>query len=80
MCLRSSYLVIAIALLGAIKQEARELDSAALLLVEQTVTLIEAELTASELNTTLVRALIASLKPYTALSPLRRRLADLLDV
>lgn len=48
--------------------------------VLETVTLIEAELTKADLSNTLIRALIANLRPYAELNHYRRRLAETLDV
>jgi AcrR family transcriptional regulator len=49
-------------------------------LANETLTLIEAELRQTSANLTLIRALIANLRPYKDLEIYRRRLADALDV
>ena len=48
--------------------------------VLETIDLIETELTKTDLNNTLIRALIANLRPYAELNHYRRRLAETLDV
>ncbi len=70
----------AIKLLTAIKEEANDMADKQKKLVLETLALIEAELSQEQLNTTLIRALIANLRPYDELSIYRRRLADALDV
>lgn len=63
-----------------IKTEAQSMAPEQGKLVLETLSLIEAELAQPKLNLTLVRALIANLRPYSELSAYRRRLADALDV
>ena len=63
-----------------IKTEAQSMSPEQGKLVLETLSLIEAELAQPKLNLTLVRALIANLRPYSELSAYRRRLADALDV
>ena len=70
----------ALQLLEKIKSEAKTLNADHQKLISETLLLIEAELSNSNLNTTLIRALIANLRPYPELNSYRRRLADTLDV
>ena len=70
----------ALQLLERIKSEAKTLNADHQKLISETLLLIEAELSNSNLNTTLIRALIANLRPYPELNSYRRRLADTLDV
>lgn len=70
----------ALQLLERIKSEAKALNADHQKLISETLLLIEAELSNSNMNTTLVRALIANLRPYPELNSYRRRLADTLDV
>jgi len=63
-----------------IKSQAEELNAVQKNLVLETVTLIESELIKPDLNNTLIRALIANLRPYPELNHYRRRLAETLDV
>ncbi|MBN7820836.1 hypothetical protein [Bowmanella yangjiangensis] len=49
-------------------------------LVSQTLDLIEQQMVAEPPNTTLLRALIANLRPYLELADERAKLAELLDV
>lgn len=70
----------ALQLLEKIKSEAKTLNADHQKLISETLLLIEAELSNSNLNTTLIRALIANLRPYPELNRYRRRLAETLDV
>jgi len=67
-------------LLVSMKQEAQGLAKSSQKLVLETLSLIETELSQSAINATLMRALIANLRPYTELSVYRRRLAEVLEV
>lgn len=70
----------ALELLEKIKIEASSLQEEHENLVKETLILIETELAKTTINNTLVRALIANLRPYTELNSYRRRLAEALDV
>lgn len=70
----------ALELLEKIKIEASSLQEEHESLVKETLILIETELAKTTINNTLVRALIANLRPYTELNSYRRRLAEALDV
>ncbi len=63
-----------------IKYEAEGFTGEQQKLVNETLVLIESELANSVINTTLIRALIANLRPYAELNSYRRRLAEALDV
>jgi len=67
-------------LLESISREAQDMSKTQQKLVTETVSLIEAELSKEEINLTLVRALIANLRPYSELNVFRQRLAVALDV
>lgn len=70
----------ALELLEKIKVEASALHEEHESLVKETLILIETELAKTTINNTLIRALIANLRPYTELNSYRRRLAEALDV
>ena len=70
----------AIKLINTIKREAEEMTSSQKTSVMETISLIEPELEKEKINSTLIRALIANLRPYPELTVYRRRLADILDV
>ncbi|WP_448547530.1 TetR/AcrR family transcriptional regulator [Thalassotalea fusca] len=70
----------AVQILENITQEAQDMSSVQKQQVLETVSLISAELDSEVINTILVRALIANLRPYGELNVYRRRLADVLDV
>ncbi|MBL4941438.1 MAG: TetR/AcrR family transcriptional regulator [Colwellia sp.] len=70
----------ALQLLVSMKQEAQDLAKSSQKLVLETLSLIETELSQPAANATLIRALIANLRPYTELSAYRRRLAEVLEV
>lgn len=70
----------ALELLEKIKVEASALHEKHESLVKETLILIETELAKTTINNTLIRALIANLRPYTELNSYRRRLAEALDV
>jgi len=70
----------AIKLIEQMTVDARELNPAHQNLVNETLSLINTELEKPELSNTLIRALIANLRPYAELNHQRRRLADALDV
>lgn len=67
-------------LLESMKYETNDMAPEQSKLVMETLGLIESELKAEELNLTLLRALIANLRPYPELHNQRRKLADSLDV
>jgi len=67
-------------LLESISREAQDMSKTQQKLVTETVSLIEAELSKEEISLTLVRALIANLRPYSELNIFRQRLAVALDV
>ena len=70
----------AVQLLNNMKLEANDMAQEQGKLVMETLNLLEAELQTEEINLTLLRALIANLRPYPELTNQRRKLADLLDV
>ncbi len=70
----------AIDILDNIKNHLTDLNDQQKKSAVETVNLIETELTKTELNNTLIRALIANLRPYAELNHYRRRLAETLDV
>lgn len=70
----------AIDILDNIKNNLTDLNEQHKQSVLETVDLIENELTKTDLNNTLIRALIANLRPYAELNHYRRRLAETLDV
>ncbi|WDE08806.1 TetR/AcrR family transcriptional regulator [Thalassomonas viridans] len=70
----------ALKLLETIKREAEEMAASQKSLVLETSALIENELSQPAVNSTLIRALIANLRPYAELNVYRKRLADALDV
>jgi len=70
----------ALQLLDNIKQEAQDMNTDQKNQVVETAMLIASELENAEINTILVRALIANLRPYAELNVYRRKLADALDV
>jgi len=67
-------------LIENIKIETFDLNAEQKKLIQETLTLISDELSNADLNRTLIRALIANLRPYTELNAFRRKLADALDV
>lgn len=70
----------ALQLLEGMKYETNDMAPEQSKLVMETLDLIETELQAETLNLTLLRALIANLRPYAELTHQRRKIADLLDV
>ncbi|GLX77937.1 putative HTH-type transcriptional regulator YcnC [Thalassotalea insulae] len=70
----------ALQLIESIKLEANDMPKEQQQLVLETTTLIETELAKAESNNTLIRALIANLRPYNELNSYRKRLAEALDV
>lgn len=70
----------ALQLLESITLEAQDMAKPQQKLVEETASLIQAELTNEEINSTLIRALIANFRPYDELNIFRQRLAEALDV
>jgi len=67
-------------LIESIQTEANDMDAGHKALVLETIALLEKQLLETELNLTLIRALIANLRPYPELTTYRKRLADALDV
>lgn len=67
-------------LIKEITTQAQLMGTAPRQLIIETLALITLELESESLNQTLVRALIANLRPYHELNRLRRKLADALDV
>ena len=67
-------------LIESVKQEANDMSSEQKQLVMETVTLLEQQLSSEQVNTTLLRALVANLRPYPELNVYRKRLADALDI
>jgi AcrR family transcriptional regulator len=70
----------AIDILDNIKNHLTDLSDQQKKSAVETINLLETELTNTDLNNTLIRALIANLRPYTELNHYRRRLAETLDV
>ncbi|MDG1751963.1 MAG: TetR/AcrR family transcriptional regulator [Thalassotalea sp.] len=70
----------AIDILDNIKNNLVDLNEQHKQSVLETVTLIETELAKADFNNTMIRALIANLRPYAELNHYRRRLAETLDV
>lgn len=70
----------ALQIIEGIKLDVKGMDKGQQKLILETITLIEKELSNPERNTTLIRALIANLRPYADLTAARRRLAEALDV
>ncbi|MBN7820839.1 TetR/AcrR family transcriptional regulator [Bowmanella yangjiangensis] len=67
-------------LLTQMRSKCVSLDGEEQSLVSQTLDLIEQQIAAESPNTTLLRALIANLRPYLELADERAKLAELLDV
>lgn len=70
----------ALQLLESITREAQDMAKPQQKLIEETASLIQCEIANEEINSTLVRALIANLRPYDELNVFRQRLAEALDV